>query len=88
VINQINSLLNDNQAALTAGCWLIHSQSAELSDITCPALPEKPSNDDPVHKQMIYFRKEKKKPVAASRLTREPGGLEGAGRIKISSVCR
>jgi len=81
-------LLNDNQAALTAGCWLIHSQSAELSDITRPALPEKTSNDDPVHKQMIYFRKEKKKPVASSRLTRELRGLAGAGKIKISSACR
>jgi hypothetical protein len=45
-------------------------------------LPQKPSNDDPVHKQMIYFRKEKKKPVASSRLTRELRGLAGAGKIK------
>ena len=49
-----------------AGCWLIHSQSAELSDITRLALPQKTSNDDPVHKQMIYFRKEKKKPVVVT----------------------
>jgi hypothetical protein len=88
VVNQINSLLNDNQAALTTGCWLIHSQSAELSDITRPALPEKQSNDDPVHKQMIYFRKEKKKPVASRGLTPELLVLASAGKIKISSACR
>jgi len=71
-----------------AGCWLIHSQSAELSDITRQALPEKAPNDDPVHKPMIYFRKEKKKPVASSRLTRELLVLASAGKIKISVVCR
>jgi len=38
-----------------AGCWLIHSQSDELSGITGLALPEKQPDSDRVHKQMIYF---------------------------------
>jgi hypothetical protein len=68
-------LLNNNQAALTAGHRLIHSQSDELSGVTRPPLREKQPNGDPAHKQMIYLRKEKKKPIASCGLTREPKAL-------------
>jgi hypothetical protein len=47
------------------GYWLNRSQSDELSDITCPALAKKESKGDPAHNQMIYFRKQKKKPIAS-----------------------
>lgn len=54
-----------------AGRWLICSQSDEFTDVTRLPSLEKQPDSDPVHKQMIYFRKEKKKPIASRCLAQE-----------------
>lgn len=64
------------------GYWLIRSQFAELMDITRLPLPEKQSKSDQVYKQMIYFRKEKKKPVASPVLACEQRVAAASREIK------